>query len=123
MTRITGACGVFALVVGVFLLVEGLWGLTSPVVFGVLSTNTLHAAIHIALGAIGVGCALRGGARRYCLLLGALLLVVGTLWFVPGAGDLTRSLLNVNRAVAVLNLVLGGAALALALQSAPARQR
>lgn len=122
MTRTTGACGVFAIVVGCFLLVEGIWGLGSPVVFGVLATNTLHAAIHIVLGVIGIFCGLRGGARRYCLFLGILLLVVGVLWFVPGAGDLVRSLLNANQAVAVLNLVVGAVALALALQAPPARR-
>ena len=115
MNRSNGACGVFALLVGVFLLVSGLWGLSSPVVFGVLTTNLLHAVIHIALGVIGIWVGLRTGARRFCLFLGVLLVAVGALWFVPGVGPLITSLLNVNAAVAYLNLGVGALALVLAL--------
>lgn len=115
MNRSDGACGAFALVVGAFLLVEGIWGLSSPVVFGVLTTNLLHAVIHIVLGVIGLWTGLRTGARRFCLFLGVLLVVVGALWFVPGVGSIITSLLNVNAAVAYLNLGVGALALVLAL--------
>ncbi len=115
MNRSDGACGAFAVVVGAFLLVEGIWGLSSPVVFGVLTTNLLHAVIHIVLGVIGLWTGLRTGARRFCLFLGVLLVVVGGLWFVPGVGSIITSLLNVNAAVAYLNLGVGALALVLAL--------
>ena len=105
----------FALVVGAFLLAEGVWGLFSPVVFGILSTNLLHAIIHIALGATGIWTGLKGGSRGFCLFLGILLLAVGALWFVPDVGDLIRKLLNVNFAVACLNFGVGAVALMLAL--------
>lgn len=114
MTRSNGLCGPFAILVGAFLLVEGLWGFFSPVVFGVLTTNTLHAVIHVALGVIGVWVGLKSGARNYCLYLGVLLVAVGALWFVPGVGSIITSLLNVNAAVAYLNLAVGAVALALA---------
>jgi len=115
MNRENGACGLFAILVGVFLLIEGVWGLFSPVVFGVFTTNTLHAVIHIALGVIGVWVGLKGGARKYCLFLGVLLVAVGALWFIPVVGSIITSLLNVNAAVAYLNLVVGAVALVLAL--------
>jgi hypothetical protein len=115
MNRSDGACGVFALVVGAFLLVEGIWGLSSPVVFGVLTTNLLHAVIHIVLGLIGIWVGLKAGARKFCLFLGVLLVAVGALWFVPGIGSMITSLLNVNAAVAYLNLGIGALALVLAL--------
>ena len=115
MNRTDRACSVFALVVGAFLLVEGFWGLSSPVVFGVLTTNLLHAVIHIVLGLIGIWAGLRTGARRFCLFLGVLLVAVGALWFVPGVGSIITSLLNVNAAVAYLNLGTGALALVLAL--------
>ena len=114
MNRANGACGLFAMLVGAFLLVEGVWGLSSPIVFGVLTTNTLHAVIHITLGVIGVWVGLRTGARKFCLFLGALLVAVGALWFFPVAGSIITSLLNVNAAVAYLNLGVGAVALALA---------
>ncbi len=123
MNRTNGACGLFAILVGVFLLIEGVWGLSSPVVFGVLTTNTLHAVIHIALGVIGIWVGLKGGARKYCLFLGVLLLAVGTLWFIPVAGSIITSLLNVNAAVAYLNLVVGAVALVLAFTSRPEQPR
>jgi hypothetical protein len=100
--------------VGAFLLVEGLWGFFSPVVFGVLTTNTLHAVIHVALGVVGLWVGLRSGARTYCLWLGVLLVAAGALWFVPVVGSIITSLLNVNAAVAYLNLAVGAVALALA---------
>lgn len=119
MNRANGACGLFAILVGAFLLVEGIWGLSSPVVFGVLTTNTLHAVIHIALGVIGIWTGLKTGAKKYCLFLGALLVAVGVLWFVPVTGSIITSLLNVNAAVAYLNIGVGLAALVLALTARP----
>ncbi len=117
MNRANGACGLFAILVGAFLLIEGVWGLFSPIVFGVLTTNTLHAVIHIALGFIGVWVGLRTGARKFCLFLGVLLVAVGALWFIPVVGPIITSLLNVNAAVAYLNLGIGAVALVLAFTS------
>lgn len=97
----------FATVLGVFLLIEGVWGLFSPIVFGVLSTNILHAVIHIVLGALGIWAGRSGMARNYLLGVGGLLLLVGILRFVPGASDLVISLLNVNVAVGYFNIAIG----------------
>ncbi len=97
----------FAMVVGAFMLIEGIWGLFSPVVFGVLTTNLLHACIHIALGITGLALYRGTMARSYSLVVGLILLVVGALRFVPGASDLVVSLFNVNFAVAYLNIVVG----------------
>ncbi len=104
----------FAILVGAFLLIEGIWGLTSEVVFGVLTTNVTHAIIHIVLGIIGIVLGWKRRARGFCIFLGALLLAVGVLRFVPGAGELTVQILNVNTAVAWLNIVVGAVALLLA---------
>ena len=123
MNGTNGACKTFAVLVGAFLLVEGIWGLSSPVVFGVLTTNTLHAVIHIALGAVGLWAGLKSGARQFCLFLGVLLVAVGALWFVPGVSALIRSLLNVNAAVAYLNLAVGAIAIVLALAAGRAGSR
>ncbi|MBA2320480.1 MAG: DUF4383 domain-containing protein [Deltaproteobacteria bacterium] len=103
----------FALFLGVFLLIEGIWGLFSPVVFGVLTTNLLHATIHILLGAAGFWAGRTGRARPYLLAVGALLVVVGLLRFVPVVSDLVISLLNVNVPVAIFNVVVGAICLAI----------
>ena len=127
----------FARILGTFLLIEGVWGLFSPVVFGVLTTNTLHAVIHIVLGITGIALAARAGARGYLLGVGGLLAlvgvlffvpgvsglvvgllaVVGVLYFVPGVTGLVISLLNVNFAVACFNIVVGLASIVMALST------
>ena len=109
--RRSGPAGPFAIVIGAFLLIEGILGLGSDVVFGVLTTNTTHAWIHIVLGLVGLGVGISGKARHYCLFLGVLLLAVGVLRFVPGIGGMLVNLLNVNYAVAVFNIVVGIVAL------------
>ena len=117
MNKTQGAAAPFALLVGVFLIIEGLWGMVSPVVFGVLTTNRLHASIHIVLGLLGLYTARTHGARMWCTLTGILIIVVGVLRFVPGLGDIIITLLNVNEAVAVFNIVVGAAALLVARTS------
>jgi hypothetical protein len=111
--EIADPCGSsrFAIVIGILLLVEGIWGLTNPVVFGVLTTNRLHAAVHIALGVAGLAFGLGGAPRAYELSLGVLLLGVGCLRLVPGIGDVISRLLNVNHAVAFVNILVGVASL------------
>ena len=121
MNRENGISGPYAIIIGVFLLIEGIWGEFSDVVFGVLTTNRIHATIHILLGIIGVWTGLKGGARGFCIFLGVLLIAVGVLRFVPGVGDLIVSLLNVNRAVAYFNIVVGVVSLVVAFVSRRSR--
>jgi hypothetical protein len=102
---------IFAIVIGLLLIVEGIRGLTSQIVFGVLTTNQTHAIIHIVLGIIGVITGFMGRARGFCIFLGVLLIAVGVLRFVPGAGEIVVRILNVNNAVALVNIVIGAIAL------------
>ena len=115
MNRTIGS--IFAIIIGVFLLIEGIWGEFSDVVFGVLTTNRVHATIHILLGIVGIYTGLKGGAKGFLIFLGILLAAVGALWFVPGLGELIVSILNVNRAVAVFNIIVGIASLVIAFVS------
>lgn len=115
--RRTGPAGPFAIVIGAFLLIEGILGLNSPIIFRVLSTNTTHAVIHILLGLVGLAVGISGKARHYCMFLGVLLLAVGVLRFVPGIGETLVNLLNVNYAVAIFNIVLGVVSLLVARSS------
>ena len=107
MNRTDGTSAMWAMILGTFLLIEGVWGMTSPVVFGVLTTNMLHAAIHIVLGIAGLYTGMKGGSRGWCLLVGGILVVVGVLRFVPVVGDILQSLLAVNATVAIFNIVVG----------------
>lgn len=119
MQQNEGIASRFALIIGAFLLVEGVWGLFSPLVFGVLTTNMLHACIHIVLGILGVYTGMQGGARTYALYLGVLLIAVGVMRFLPVLGDITVSLLNVNQAVAIFNVVVGAIAVTVSRLATP----
>ncbi|MGI8481432.1 MAG: DUF4383 domain-containing protein [Chthoniobacterales bacterium] len=118
MNHSSKATNGLAIFVGAFLLIEGIWGLTSPVVFGILTTNLTHAIIHIALGVIGIVLGWKRRARGFCIFLGTLLLAVGILRFVPGAAEIIVRLLNVNMAVAWVNIAVGVVALLVVLTDA-----
>ncbi|MDB6094357.1 MAG: hypothetical protein JWM32_1919 [Verrucomicrobia bacterium] len=111
----------FTLFLSIFLLVEGVWGLFSPVVFGVFTTNRAHAAIHIALGIAGLLAYRKSFVKSYLGFIGSLLLVVGLLWAVPATRSVPAGLLKVNLSVALLNIVIGIAAIALAAFERPRR--
>lgn len=108
----------FALVVGAFLLLSGIWGLFSPVVWGVFTTNVLHAIIEIVLGMAGIYMGRNGNARAWAMPVSILLLVVGVFWFVPGL-SIVPELLNVNLALAVVNIAIGVTGLAAARTRGP----
>lgn len=115
--------GTFAIIIGVFLLIEGIWGEFSDVVFGVLTTNRIHATIHILLGIVGIYTGLKGGSRGFLIFLGILLAAVGILRFVPGIGELIVSILNVNPAVAYFNIAAGIVSLLIAFLASRSRAR
>ncbi len=115
MKRPLNAVNVFAIALGLFLVIEGLWGMFSPMVFWVFSTNILHAIIHLVLGVTAIYLGARNQARKFMLFTGVLLLTVGILYFIPGADELVIRFFNVNDAVAYLNIIAGIAAILLAL--------
>ena len=115
MRKPLSAVNVFAIILGIFLIAEGMWGLFSPVVFGVLTTNLLHACIHLVLGANAIYWGTRNRARKFIMFVGVLVLVVGIAYFIPGASELVVKLFNVNNAVAYLNIIVGIIAILLAL--------
>jgi hypothetical protein len=113
----------YAVLLSAFFLIEGAWGLFSRVVFGGLTTNHLHAVIHIALAGLGLWSVGAGRVRGYLLFVGLLLVLVGGLWFVPGLQDLIVRLFNVNAAVAILNLVVGVASILMRFVASHAEAR
>ena len=113
---------VLTLLLPLFLLSEGVWGLFSPVVFGVFTTDRVHASIHLVLGVVGLVARQRGALKSYYGFLGSLLVVVAMIWLVPATRAIPTDLLHVNGAGAALNLVLGVVALVIAFTSAPRRR-
>ncbi len=120
MLRENGINGPYAIAIGIFLFIEGIWGELSDVVFGVLTTNRVHATIHVLLGIVGIWTGIKGGARGFSIFLGLLLIAVGVLRFVPGLGSLIITVLNVNPAVAYFIIVVGLVSLVIAFSSKPA---
>lgn len=113
----------FSIVIGAFLLVEGVWGLFSEMVFGVFSTNTTHAVIHIVLGIVGIVAGIKQNAGAYCTFLGILLILVGIFRFIPGADAFLITTLNVNGPVAWLNIIVGLLSLLVVSYRRPAELR
>jgi hypothetical protein len=111
MAKPINAVNVFCVVLGIFLLIEGGWGLFSSKVFWVFSTNPLHAMIHLILGTTGIFYGLRNRGRNFSLFIGALLVIVGAFYFVPVVGPFITKILNLNQAVAIFNIVVGIAAI------------
>ncbi len=115
MKKPLSAVNVFAIILGIFLLIEGFWGLFSPVVFGVLTTNLLHAFIHLFLGVTGIYLGTRNKARNFSMYVGLLLLLVGILFFVPATNEMVVNFLNVNKTAACINIAIGICAILLAV--------
>lgn len=109
----------FAIAVGVFLMAEGVWGLFTDTIFGYLTTNILHAVIHLVIGTIGLILGIRQTAQGYCIILGLIFLATGILFFLPAAGKHIAHLFNMNVPMANTNLFLGITALLVALSAGP----
>jgi hypothetical protein len=109
-------------VICVFLLAEGVWGLFSPTVFGILTTNRAHALVHLVLGGSGLIAWRTGHRKSYFGFLGSLLFVGSVLWFLPATRALPHDLLNVNGAVAAVNFFLSLLALTIAVTETSRRR-
>lgn len=105
----------FSIIIGIFFLIQGSWGLIDPPPFEVFTTNPTHAVIHILLGIVGVWTGAKKGAYIFCIFLGLVLLVLGLLYFVSYTGQILAGMFNMNFAVAILNIVIGILALMFAL--------
>jgi hypothetical protein len=117
MQRVHGFTNYYAIGIGLLLLVEGIWAMFSPVVFGVFTTNAAYGVVHIILGLIGIWAGLGDNARGFCLFLGTVLLAVGLLSLMPGIGPWFTTTFNANMAVAHFNIIVGLVSLLVAFAS------
>jgi hypothetical protein len=131
---------IFALVIGLTLVVAGIVGFfynasfgagdgtERDAVLGILEVNGWHNVVHIVTGVLGLAVAgSYGGSRAYALGLGAIYLVVALLGFLAGNGDEIFNLIPVNTEDNVLHLLIGiagvGAGLATPATTAPSTAR
>lgn len=111
MTSKTRPGIVATLIISVFLLGEGAWGLVHPPAYNFLPTNPLRAGIHLAFGIAGLLILKTGRVHGFLKPVGTIVLVVGLGYFIPVIGDIVRSLLAVDRNGALINIALGAIAL------------
>jgi hypothetical protein len=115
---------VFALVIGLTLVVVGIVGffytasfetgddLPRDAVIGILDVNGWHNLVHIVTGVIGL--ALAGsydGARVFAIAGGAVYILVAVAGFIAGDGGELVGLIPVNTADNLLHLLIGIAGL------------
>jgi uncharacterized membrane protein len=104
----------YSLLLGIFLLAEGIWGLFSSTVFTFMTTNLNHAVIHIALGVLGIVLSVTHKAYGYLIFTGSVLAVAGAIYMIPATRYIVVQWFNMNEVVAVFNVVAGLIALMVA---------
>jgi hypothetical protein len=120
---------IFALVLGIVLLLVGIIGFFTPTraydvqeVFGLFDVDLIHNLIHVISGILGIAAAFMGWARTYNRVFGIIYVALGilglipALYFPPGSfghdNGLFLGLTHINAADHILHLVIGLAALA-----------
>jgi hypothetical protein len=101
----------YAICMGTFLEVLGLVGFVSHPVANVIGVNNLLSFVHLVIGAVG-WFALKGFGRTYNAAMGAFLLLLGIIGFLPG--NVLSGIFAANAATSAFHAVVGGVSLAMA---------
>jgi len=103
----------YSIGVGTFLEILGLIGFVSRPIANLIGVNILLSVLHLAVGALG-WLALKGVGRNYSAVMGAALLLLGILGFLPGSAGALSSMFGTNTATSTLHAAVGGVSLAMA---------
>ena len=103
----------FALILGIVLLLVGIWGFFQPMILGIFGTNVYQSVLHVIAGLFGIYAGTKGMGHGYNATIGWIGLVLGILGFIPGVDTLLMDLLDINTAITVLHLVIGIVCLAI----------
>jgi len=126
---------VYALALGVVLMLIGILGFLVEPSFGVgdsadrgtlilFDINGWHNVVHLLSGIVGVALAgTAAKARLFCIGYGAVYVVVTILGFLVGDGGLLLSLIPINTADNLLHLVIAATGIAIGLSSPAAGVR
>lgn len=100
----------FALVLGLVLLIIGVWGFflpggTTGEILRLFGVNLSQSILHVIAGAFGIYVGTKGMGRGYNISIGWIGIVLGILGFV--LKDLLADLLNINTEITILHLVIG----------------
>lgn len=97
----------FALVLGIVLLIVGIWGFFDSSLLGIFGVNSPQSVLHVIAGLFGVYVGTKGEGSGYNSSIGWIGIVLAVLGFIPATADLLMNLLNVNMPTTVLHLVIG----------------
>lgn len=100
----------FAWILGIILLILGIWGLFTDSVLG-FGVNVSQSVLHIIAGAFGLYVGIKGNGAGFNATIGWIGILLGILGFIPGVSDVLADLLNINTSITVLHLVVGIVAL------------
>ncbi len=96
----------YTIIVCIFLLGAGGWGLISPVVFGVLSISIYKSVAFIILAVAGLVAGIRADVRSFNICAGIILCFTGMCWFIDKAEVFVR-VFHMNAVIAYLDITLG----------------
>ncbi len=100
----------FALILGIVLLILGIWGLTTKSVFG-FGVNIAQSVLHIIAGAFGLYVGSKGSGPGFNKTIGIIGIVLAILGFIPATAEILATQLNVNIAITWLHAIVGVIAL------------
>ena len=107
----------FALILGIVLLIIGVWGLFTEDILG-FGVNATQSVLHIIAGIFGIYVGTKGAGTGFNTSIGWIGLVLGILGFIPSVGHADGGLLmtwfNINAQTSVLHIVIGVIALIVA---------
>ena len=104
----------YAMVIGVVLVLLGLVGFVNNPILGIFGVNIAQDLLHLVGGALILWLAMQGSAKATNMWTGIIALVVGILWFIPGADSLLVSIFGINAAISYLHVAVGVVSLGVA---------
>ncbi|GEM_PF-607025 len=104
----------YAMVIGVVLALLGIVGFFNAPILRIFGVNPAQNVLHLAGGALILWLASKGSAKPTNMWVGVVALVVGVLWFVPGASGLLTSIFAINAEISYLHVAVGVVSLGVA---------
>lgn len=107
MVHIADVQKTYAMVIGAVLVLLGLVGFVNAPILGIFGVNMAQNVLHLVGGALILWLATKGSAKPTNMWTGVVALVVGVLWFIPGAGGLLASIFAINANISYLHVAVG----------------
>ncbi len=97
----------FALILGIVLLLVGIWGFFTNSILGIFGVNMYQSILHVIAGLFGIYAGTKGMGTGYNMSIGWIGVLLGVLGFIPGINNLLMNWFNINPAISILHLVIG----------------